>query len=301
MVAAPLMAQVPAPKGGPPNVPGVVTTGWVETPPHTRKVLIAWGDTRGAVLPHGAVSHAMSVIERLGYESGLWDTYIRSDDDMIVTGPPKIAGQLTLDDADAIFFMGHRGIDLSDWQKADLISFVRDRGKGFVAAHGALTAFSNQWPEFTDLIGGYFAGHPWKGALALGHIINEAPDFPATRHFPAEFTLDDEYYMVTDFDRSKVRVLLRLDVSKLPSEHAYIRTDRDFPVAWAKQYGRGRVFYSSFGHSLEGWDNPNVQRMFLEAIKWSMRMTEGDIASKPLPASQPPPPVAQRQWDQFLR
>jgi type 1 glutamine amidotransferase len=297
LAAAPLLAQNPAAglpgqSAAPPNVPGVVTSGWVETPPHTRKVLIGWGDTRGAVLPHGSVSHAMSVIERIGYESGLWDTYIRSDDDMIVSGPPKIAGQLTLDDADAIFFMGHRSIALSDRQKADLISFVRDRGKGFVAAHGALTAFNNQWPEFTDMIGGYFAGHPWRGDLALGHIVNEAPDFPATKHFPAEFTHDDEYYMVTDFDRRKVRVLLRMDVSKLPAEHAYTRTDRDFPVAWVKNYGKGRVFYSSFGHSLEGWDNPNVERMYAEAIKWAMGMTEGDLTSRPLPVSQQGPPVA---------
>lgn len=291
-LAAPLLAQAPALPGGPPNVPGVVTDGWPETPPHTRKVLIAWGDNRTAVLPHGAVSHAMSVIERLGYESGLWDTYIRSDSDMIINGPPAIAGQLTLDDADGIFFIGHRNINLSDRQKNDLMTFVRDRGKGFVAAHGALTAFSGAWPEFMDMLGGYFLSHPWRGDLAMGHIINEAPDFPATKHFPAEFTHDDEYYTVTRFDRSKVRVLLRLDVSKLPPQHTYTGTDRDFPVAWAKQYGKGRVFYSSFAHSLEGWDKSSVQRMYLEAIKWSMGTTNGDIATRPLPASQPgPPPI----------
>jgi type 1 glutamine amidotransferase len=295
LAVAPLLAQVPgAPPGAPPpNVPGVTTEGWPETPPHTRKVLIAWGDNRTAVLPHGAVSHAMAVIEHLGYESGLWDTYIRSDSDMIINGPPKIEGQLTLDDADGIFFIGHRNIGLSDQQRADLMTFVRDRGRGFVAAHGALTAFSGAWPEFTDMLGGYFAGHPWRGDLAMGHIINEAPDFPATKHFPAEFTHDDEYYMVTRFDRSKVRVLLRMDVSKLPPQHSYTATDRDFPVAWAKQYGKGRVFYSSFAHSLEGWDNPNVQRMYLEAIQWSMGMTTGDIVSRPLPTSQQgPPPMA---------
>ena len=283
----------------------MTTEGWPETPPHTRKVLIAWGDNRTAVLPHGSVSHAMSVIERLGYESGLWDTYIRYRL-MITHGPPAIAGQLTLDDADGIFFIGHRDIRLNDRQKADLMTFVRDRGKGFVAAHGALTAFSGAWPEFADMLGGYFAGHPWRGDLAMGHIVNEAPDFPATKHFPAEFTHDDEYYMVTRFDRRKVRVLLRMDVSKLPAQHNYTGTDRDFPVAWAKQYGKGRVFYSSFAHSLEGWDNPNTQRMYLEAVHWSLGMTTGDIASRPLPASQqgpppilpatpgPPPPVSQR-------
>ena len=148
LAAAPLLAQVVRPGAqGPQNVAGVVTNGWVENPPHNgKKILIAWGDNRSAVLPHSAVSHAMAVMERIGYESGLWDTYIRSDSDMITNGPPKVQGQLTLDDADAIFFMGHRNIDLSAKQKADLLSFVHDRGKGFVAAHGALTAFSGMWP-----------------------------------------------------------------------------------------------------------------------------------------------------------
>jgi hypothetical protein len=42
---------------------------------------------------------------------------------------------------DAIFFLGHREIELDDSQKADLLSFVKDAGKGFVAAHTATTRF----------------------------------------------------------------------------------------------------------------------------------------------------------------
>jgi type 1 glutamine amidotransferase len=284
LTAAPLLAQAVSRPGaqGPQNVPGVVTNGWVENPPHTRKILIAWGDNRNAVLPHSAVSHAMSVMERIGYESGLWDTYIRSDSDMIVNGPPKVQGQLTLDDADAIFFMGHRNIDLSDKQKADLLSFVRDRGKGFVAAHGALTAFSGMWPEFVDMIGGYFDGHPWDGKDSIGHLINDAPDFPATRHFPPQFDVDDEFYMVSKFDRRKSRVLLRMSLSSLPKNN-YYHGDGDFPVAWAKEYGKGRVFYSSFTHYMEGFDKTDVQRMYVEAIKWAMGLTPGDATPRPLP------------------
>jgi len=234
----------------------------------------------------------MATIERLGYESGLWDTYIRSDSDMITGDPPAIPGQLTLRDADAIFFVGHRNIPLNSRQRADLLSFVRDKGKGFVAAHTALTAWSGGWPEFTEMIGGYFDGHPWAANAAKGHLINEAPDFPATRHFPAEFEVDDEFYMVRNFDRRKMRVLLRLDVSKLPPEHAYRRADHDFPVAWAKSYGKGRVFYSSFAHAARGWDNRDVQRMYVEAIRWSMGIGKPDIAPRPMPPGQRGPATA---------
>jgi type 1 glutamine amidotransferase len=40
-------------------------------------------------------------------------------------------------------------------------------------------------------------------------------------------------------------------------------------------YGKGRVFYSTLGHTVESWDDPEVQKMYLEAIKWVLRRTEG--------------------------
>ena len=48
------------------------------------------------------------------------------------------------------------------------------------------------------------------------------------------------------------------------------RTDGDFPVAWTKTYGKGRVFYSTLGHSRELWDTPWMQKMYFEALKWVM-------------------------------
>ena len=64
-----------------------------------------------------------------------------------------------------------------------------------------------------------------------------------------------------------------LDFTK-PNIH---RSDKDFAVAWAKMYGKGRVFYSTFGHADEAWDNPQVQKMYLEAVKWAMRLQGDDV------------------------
>ena len=69
-------------------------------------------------------------------------------------------------------------------------------------------------------------------------------------------------------------MLLRLDVSKMPANPNLRRTDGDFPLAWAKNYGKGRVFYSSLGHAAETWDNRDVAQMYLEAIKWSLGLSE---------------------------
>src|SRR5216117_4320563 len=109
-----------------------------------RKVVLAWADTRNGIAQHDSVSHALAVIERLGYESGAYDTYIRTDSNIVAnrplmtTGAPASGGP-SLENVDAIFFLGHREVALDPQQRNDLAAFVRDEGKGFVAAHTALT------------------------------------------------------------------------------------------------------------------------------------------------------------------
>jgi uncharacterized protein len=254
----------------------------------TRKAVLAWADTRNGLAQHDSVSHALAVIERLGYESGAYDTYIRTDSNIIATKPlmttnQPASGGPSLSNVDAIFFLGHREIELTDAQKAELLAFVHDQGKGFVAAHTATTAFMS-WPEFGELLGARYDGHPWGSAP--GTVINEDPAFPATKHFPATFAMTEEFYQAKEYSRDKLRVLLRLDVSKMPPNSEVHRTDGDFPLVWAKSYGKGRVFYSSFGHAASTWDNRDVQQMYLEAIKWALGMTDGDLTPRPLPGTK---------------
>ena len=72
----------------------------------------------------------------------------------------------------------------------------------------------------------------------------KGPNFPATKHFPATFALSDEFYQPKEFSRDKVEVLLRLDLSNVPpNPGVHVRT-ATIPLAWAKTYGKGRVFYS---------------------------------------------------------
>ena len=42
-------------------------------------------------------------------------------------------------------------------------------------------------------------------------------------------------------------------------------------------YGKGRVFYRTFGHAAETWDNPQIQKMYLEAIRWALRQVGDDV------------------------
>jgi type 1 glutamine amidotransferase len=256
-----------------------------------RKHVLAWADVRNGY-QHDSISHAVATIERLGWESGLYDTFIRTDSQLITrqrvafpqnlgiaTGESPLARNLNY--FDAIFFFGVREIDLTTQQRADLLAFVKDDGKGFVAAHSAITGFFS-WPEFGDMIGGRFDEHPWN--MVEARVVVDDRTFPATRHLPPSFVIQDEHYQIKDFSRAKMRILARLDPASLDLTKPLVhRRDGDFPIAWAKEYGQGRVFYSTLGHDAEAWDNPMVRTMYFEAVKWALGLVPGSTAPIPKP------------------
>jgi hypothetical protein len=247
--------------------------------PKKRKVL-AIGQVKG--FQHDATSHAMATIWKIGQETGLWDTYIRTDTQLITK--QKLAGNAkNLDYFDAVFFYTTGELDLTGDQKKDLISFVKEDGKGYIGAHSAADTLY-KWPEYGEMVGGYFDQHPWNQFDAP--VIVEDRGFPATRHFAGTFNIHDEIYQFKDFSRDRVRVLMRLDASKIDlARRGVHRTDKDFAVTWVRDYGKGRVFYSTLGHREEVWDRKDVQQMWLEAVKWAMGLTKGDATPRPMPAS----------------
>lgn len=232
-----------------------------------RKKLLAIGASSG--FQHDSVSDAMATMYRLGKESGLWDTFIRTDTQLLTKEKLGMNAK-NLDYFDAVFFMTTGDLPLSEQQKADFLSFIRDDGKGFLGAHNATDTFY-QWPEYGEMIGGYFDGHPWNQFEAP--IIVEDQDFPATAHFPPTFVIHDEIYQIRNFSRDRVHVLMSLDTSKVDMSKEGVKHD-EIPVTWIREYGRGRVFYSSLGHRYEVWQNPDIQRMWIEAVKWVMKIED---------------------------
>jgi hypothetical protein len=283
-------AQAP-PAGTPGQAPGSgAFPGRGRGGPRTMKVLLAWADTRNGIAQHDSTSHALSVIERLGYETGTYQTYIRTDSNIISYAPKMTTGQPasggpSLATADAIFFLGHREVDIDADQKAALLKFVHDDGKGFLAAHVGSTAFES-WPEFGEMLGGRFDQHPW--GVTEAPIIVEDPSFPGMKFFPRVFDFRDEFYQIKDFSPEKSRVLMRLDTSKLDMTRPGVQAaDAPYAITWAKMYGKGRVFYSALGHDASTWDNADIQRMWFEAIKWSLGLTDADATPRPVSATPP--------------
>ena len=61
------------------------------------------------------------------------------------------------------------------------------------------------------------------------------------------------------------------------------RPDGDYPVVWARQYGKGRVFNIGWGEFEETWDDPGVQGLILGAIRWAVGSVEADVTPRPMP------------------
>jgi len=157
-------------------------------------------------------------------------------------------------------------------------------GKGFMGMHSAADTFdktgnSAGYPPYVEMLGAEFKTH---GAQVEVDAINQDPKCPACRHLPSSWKVFDEIYQMKSFDRSKVHGLLTLD------KHPNDKTPGDYPIAWCKEYGKGRVFYTSFGHREDMWDpawkdrknSPEVSRQYQEhilgGIKWALGLEAGD-------------------------
>ena len=241
-----------------------------------KKRILAVGMSAG--WEHESVSDALGTLYQLGHESGLWETWIRTDTRSI-TKKDLPANAKNLNYFDAVFFMTTGDLSLDDSQKADLLSFVKEDGKGFLGAHNATDTFY-KWPEYGEMIGGYFDGHPWNQFLAT--LIVEDREFPAMRHFPATFQIWEEIYQTRNFSREHSRVLMRLDMTKADLTAKGVKHE-EVPLAWVHNYGKGRVFYCGLGHPPEVWQSADVRNMWVDAVKWVTRLIPGDSTPRPKP------------------
>jgi len=152
--------------------------------------------------------------------------------------------------------------------RKSLLDFVRG-GKGIVAYHYAMGG-NRHWPAFRELLGAAYWGHPWHEEVG---ITVEEPDHPVLAAFGGKktFRLKEEIFQFREpYSRDTLRVLLSLDVTATNMGVKWIhRKDNDFALAWVKPYGKGRVFYTAFGHRTEIYWNPTLLRFYLAGIQFA--------------------------------
>lgn len=155
-------------------------------------------------------------------------------------------------------------------RKKSLLDFVAG-GKGIVGIHGAV-AGGVRWPEYLEMLNGSYGGHftdtVWVKAVE--------PDHPLVKPLAGRsFEVTDEIYMFKEpHDPNKVRLLLSIDLAKTPDPGR--NADKYYPVSWIRPYGKGRVFYSSLGHTAAAYSTPEVLLSYLAGIQFAIGDLKAD-------------------------
>ena len=214
--------------------------------------------TYSAGYRHEVIPLSKAILTQLGNNSGAFEVTATEDTSEFSTENLKSYA--------AVMFYTTGELPMSASEKTALLDFVRS-GRGFLGVHSATDTFYT-WPDYLDLIGGYFNGHPWHQTVTI-EVAD--PSDPLVAFLGHSLQAEDEIYQISDFDYRGSHVLLRLDPGSVDlSKPGVHRRFYGWPLAWTRSYGEGRVFYTALGHEASVWQDARYQRMLTNAILWSM-------------------------------
>lgn len=226
---------------------------------------------------HPAIPYANLAVELMGKRTGAYTAAISHD---ISALEPESLFQY-----DALYLNNTIG-DLFDTpaKREGLVRFLRE-GRGLMANHAA-TVTSTDWAEFGEILGARGASHREQNEKLWVKI--DAPGDPLTSMFGREsFEFVEEFFRFqAPYSRQTLRVLLSIDVAKSDMNQGKcagqcFRDDNDYGVSWVRSYGKGRVFYTSFGHGPEPFFDRRILEHWLAAIQFVL----GDLEVNTEPSS----------------
>ena len=217
--------------------------------------------TTAAGYPHRSRPRSREVVELIGRDSGEFEATTTDTTELITPS--------SLKNFDAVMFYTTGGKDkfpLTKENREALIQFVRDGG-AFIGTHSATDTYGD-WEPYWEMIGGTFAAHPWNANDPPIMIDVEDPSHPAALPVPYGWMIQDEIYQFRQFNRGRLHVILSMNAGSVGGKGS--RLDNDYPIAWCREYGKGKVFYTSLGHREDVWDNPIYQAHLLGGIGWAV-------------------------------
>jgi len=151
-------------------------------------------------------------------------------------------------------------------QQQAIVECVRAGRLAICAIHSA-TDSCYSWPEYEEIVGARFDGHPGTQTF-VADVLDAA--HPACAHLGADWRWHDEVYQFRDL-RPDAHVLLRVREGELDLAAAGARSPSfGYPLAWCFAEGRGRVFSTSLGHFPAAWESPSYLRHLAGGLGWAL-------------------------------
>jgi len=228
---------------------------------------------------HGSIPDGNYLIEQMAKYTGAFTPTFSNDLELLKY--PKIK------EFDAVFLNNICGMVYNDPEvRAGILRYVQEGG-GMGGNH-AVTFANNNWPEFAEMMGGWAGAHHTEKQMVKIDDTNS----PLTKSFgTASFEHTDEFYqfpMYSPYSREKQHVLLSIDVEK--SDRATnnrlctecTRTDQDYGLAWIKEYGKGRTYFTPLGHTDILYTDQRWTTHLLAAIQYIL----GDLDADATPSAK---------------
>jgi hypothetical protein len=155
---------------------------------------------------------------------------------------------------------------ISPDQERALLDFV-EGGKGVIPLHCASYCFLNS-PKYIELVGAQFLRH---GTGVFRTTVANA-DHPIMKGFHGFESWDETYVHTKHNDKNRTVLEYRADAGAKE------------PWTWVRTQGKGRVFYTAWGHDERTWSNPGFQNLVERGIRWAVG---GDPTVVPAFADKP--------------
>jgi type 1 glutamine amidotransferase len=271
------------------------------TPQSLRRVLVLCS---AAGWVHSSIPLAAKMVEYLGDKTGAWMTTITYDSAIITPENLKQYDALFLDSTTGEFLDDPNDKGVSYTRRQALLSFVKG-GKGLAGIHAATDSYhtsgrpaspgaepaavTGTWPEFNEMIGGFFKFH-WTYPTLIPVKIDDS-NSPLTSMFPARgYEIVDETYTFAQdsFSRKRVHVLTSINYQKMSAEDkakepaATRRTDGDYALSYIQRVGDGRVFYEAHGHD----EKVYFSRPFVAHMLAGIQYAVGDLKADDSPSEK---------------
>ncbi len=253
---------------------------------------------------HTSIPLASKMVEYLGDKTGAWMTDITYDAAAITPENLQHYDAIFLDSTTGEFLDDPNDKAVSDARRQALLNFVKG-GKGLAGIHAATDSYhtsgrpsapgappsapTGTWPEFNEMIGGFFKFH-WTYPTLIPVKIDD-PNSPLTSMFPARgYEIVDETYTFAQdsFSRKRVHVLTSINYKRMSAEDkakepaATRRTDGDYALSYIQRVGDGRVFYEAHGHD----EKVYALRPFVAHMLAGIQYALGDLKADDSPSEK---------------
>jgi type 1 glutamine amidotransferase len=141
-------------------------------------------------------------------------------------------------------------------QEQALLDYVAS-GKGFVPLHCASYCFLNS-DKYIDLVGAQFQRH---GGEVFSTVIAQ-PQHPIMQGFGGFESWDETYIHRRHNEQDRTVLEYRL-------QGAQAEGRQQEPWSWVRTHGKGRVFYTAWGHDERTWRHPGFHNLLERGIRWA--------------------------------